>query len=105
MVTQYPYQLVVKGSTGGGFVNGDPVPGTPTESMHAVCRDESNTGNKEITLPDGRYYVYNALIQLPFGTPEVAFGTEIEVRQGSVVRVKGTVKGFRSDQMHCRLWV
>ena len=106
MVVQYPYILEVKTVTGGSFnADGDPIPGTPTFVPAGQCRDEANTGGKFVTLASGQAHVYEALIQLPRTAPDVAIGAEVRVMQGLNVRVSGTAKGFRRDQMHCRLWV
>lgn len=106
MVRQYPYVLQVLSSTPGTFTpDGDPIAPVSVFVNHAKCRDESNSGAKQINLSDGTAHIFQALIQLPKGTPEVKVGTSVRVLQGNDVRLLGSVKLFRKDQLHCRIWV
>jgi|SRR5215217_5612852 len=105
MVRQYPYILQVMTTTPGSFnTDGDPVEPVSDYVTHAKCRDEANSGAKQINV-DGTSHIFQALIQLPKGTAEVKVGTRVRVVQGTDIRLLGTVKSFRSDQLHCRIWV
>lgn len=106
MIKQYPYVLHILQTGEVTFTpEGDPVAPVSTFVPHAKCRDESNSGSKQINLADGTAYIFQALIQLPKGTPNVKVGTSVKVLQDADVRLIGTVKAFRQDQLHCRIWV
>lgn len=97
------YQLVLIDN--GEEPNGNPIP--PTEDWQFVCdcRDEVNTKAGFLPTADGGTYVFQALIQCPEGTPSLKPGTDIEVRDGSNVRLKQTVKNCDVSLFHTRIWV
>jgi hypothetical protein len=106
MVRQYPYTLYALQLSGGGFDgDGNPLPSTSSFVAVCQCRDEANSGGRQINLIDGSAHVFDSLIQTPRGTAPLTVGTSVEVRDGSTVRVKGTVKRSQKDQLHTRLWV
>lgn len=106
MVKQYPYILYTQQLSGGGFnSDGDPIEPTPVFVPHSKCRDESNIGGKVVTMIDGSVHMYEALVQLPKKTEALQAGTLIYIMDGSDIRLQGTIKFFRREQMHCRIWV
>lgn len=106
MVRQYPYTLYVLQLTGGGFdQDGNPIGSNQTWVEVSKCRDEANTGGRQINLVDGSAHVFDSLIQTPRGTSPIGVGSSVEVRDGMSVRVKGAVKRSQKDQLHTRIWV
>lgn len=106
MVTLYPYTLwalatdpLTKSATG------DAVKPNQVWQSQSVCRDEQNAAGQSVTLVDSTTITPSAVIYLPLSAPDLVAGTAIEVRKLEVVRLKGTVKRFSRDLMHCRLWV
>ncbi len=105
-VRQYPYILYTLKVSGGGMDgDGNPIPATTSYVEYSRCRDEANNGARQINLIDGSAHVFDSLVQTPKGTAPVSINTEVEVRDGSIIRVKGTVKRSQKDQLHTRIWV
>lgn len=107
MVRQYPYQLYVQVFLADSVQdeNGNWTSLEASWDMISPCRDEANSAGASVTLEDSTAYRYDSLIQLPKSCPDLTQGTPIEVRDGDVVRLSGTVSRFRADQLHSRLWV
>lgn len=104
---QYPYELWQYSAGGDSVQDGDGnwIENPGTWSKVGMCRDEVNNKGAQISATDGTFYVFDFLIQLPKSTPFIHVGTEIEVRFGSTVRAKGTVKRYDPAQMHSRIWI
>jgi len=106
MVSQYPYQLWVLASTEATRnEQGHYTPGTNSWVMLGVCRDEVNSKGGVVQLEDGQAFTYETLLQMPRSVPVIYPGTQVEVRDGSQVRVSGTVVRSVADQFHKRAWV
>lgn len=106
MVKQYPYQLqALSVIDNGQDENGNSLP--PSESWVDVCscRDEANTGGRQVSAADGTLFTFSALIQLPKGTEALSAGSHIRVLDGTGIRLSGKVLYSRKDQMHSRAWV
>ena len=106
-MTQYPYDLYVLNTVGGGI---DPDTGFPTEQTeqwvyHSNCRDEVAVQQGIVTLESGEAANYSSKVLMPLGTPIIEANTQIEVRSGNKIRSKGKVLRFTPTQLHCRLWV
>ncbi|MVM35265.1 hypothetical protein GO755_34910 [Spirosoma sp. HMF4905] len=78
-----------------------------TWTIASPCRDEANSGGNRVQLTDSSTVVYESLIQLPKSCPDIAVNTPIRVMamDQSTIRVKGEVKRFSRDQLHCRIWI
>ena len=103
---QYPYDLYVKVIISPELNgNGDYVGGSESWVFASKCRDENNSRNAVITTVDSETIAFEAVVQLPKTCPEISYNDTVEVRYEGAVRVKGTCKGFRKDQLHSRLWI
>jgi len=104
---QYPYELFhyAKISGGGKNSSGDAIPEISDWVRLGICRDEVNNKGNYVTVSDGSAYVYDFLICCPVDVPVVPVGSTIQVRQGSSVRVEGTVSRVDPSQFHTRIWL
>lgn len=106
MIIQYPYDLYLSTVTGGGKDDdGNPIPPLTVWNKVGVCRDETDSPGQVRVVTDGVINVSNFIVQIKKMDLIIPVGSEIEVRDGSNVRVKGNVKQFRKGQFHSQLWV
>ncbi|MBN8821276.1 MULTISPECIES: hypothetical protein [unclassified Spirosoma] len=104
---QYPYTLQVLSiaSESQQDNNGNYSGSAQDWETVSSCRDEANSGGRQVTLTDGSAYVFDSTIQLPLSCPDLQAGQSVQVLDGVTVRVVGTIRQFRREQMHCRAWV
>lgn len=109
-VKQYPHYLFIfKSPEAYQDEKGNWV--TPTEpvlTFHSKCREEVNSGQKQIQVGGGEYNVYKSVIQLPKIAKRIKEGSQIVVTdddEGAEIRLKGTVLLFDKAQLHSRIWV
>jgi hypothetical protein len=102
---QYPHDLYIL-TTSGGSVNadGDIVPATQQWINVCRCREEKKSGSA-VYMNSGTQFEYSSKIFTPTTCPNLEKGASFEVRNGSEVRAKGTVKLFDASVNHCRIWV
>ncbi|MDQ6482224.1 hypothetical protein [Dyadobacter sp. LHD-138] len=106
MIIQYPYDLYTSTVIGGGKdEDGNPIPAETAWSKVGICRDETDSKGQVKIVVDGIAYVSNFIVLIKKMELIIAVGTEIEVREGGDIRVKGSVKQFRKGQFHSKLWV
>ncbi len=106
MVIQYPYDLFYKHE---GKAEYDPITGDFKEQEKkwisvGKCRDEI-TPETEIIGNDGIAFKSSGVIYCPLGTREIPKGSTVKVVDGNSIRLLTSVKTFRKDQLHIRIWV
>lgn len=103
---QYPYTLHrLHLSPGGVDENGHTLQGVPSFIDLGPCRDEAKKGDLVVTV-GGEVSSFSTFIFTPPGVTPIEPGETVEVREASgTIRVAGTVKRFRSGQLHCRIWL
>ncbi|OQA66934.1 MAG: hypothetical protein BWY38_01644 [Ignavibacteria bacterium ADurb.Bin266] len=109
MINQYPHYLfIVSGGESSQDENGNWNDSSVTSTLLSICREETNGRGTMIQVAGGTFYTFSSLIQLPRDCPKVEEGTSIFVadnKDGSGIRVKGTVLKFDKGQLHNRIWV
>jgi hypothetical protein len=105
MVSQYPHQLYLQNAGGAKNGNGDYVAGAQAFSLVSICRNQASSGGSTVTLEDATQVDYDSLLHAPLTCPVLSEGATVEVREGIMVRLRGTVKRFHKGQLHCRIWV
>lgn len=102
---RFPHSLYILAPEGGEVdENGDIIPGIPQWVNVTECREEKRTGTLK-RMNDGTFLSYSAMIFTPPTFEGIDTGATFEVRQGSQVRIKGTVILFDKGTNHCRIWV
>lgn len=104
---QYPYDLYVSKTTGGGI---DPDTGFPINAseewvFHSKCRDEVAVQQNIVSTESGQLTSYSSKVVMPLGTMVIETNSRIQVRDGDKIRSQGEVLRFLETQLHCRLWV
>ena len=107
MVKIYPYNLSVFIESESTFseVDGSWSVGTAEWVNVGKCRDEINSGRKEVSQ-DGSEYVYNAVIYCHKSTPSILKGAKVKVTDESGnIRIESNLVRYQNEQLHTRLWV
>lgn len=104
MVKQYPHTITVTIKTGSSKVSGNWQPGTEI-TTDKNCRYEPNKGNGVIAAADGTQINYDGIVYMPLPQTYLQPGTEVEVKDGATVLLKGTVKQCSIGQLNARLWL
>lgn len=106
MANQYPYDLYVMTSTGGGIdENGFPTHGSLEWVFHSKCRESSKSKPDIVATDGGEVSKYSSVVVMPKGTPEIPVNTKIQLRDNGKVVNEANVIKFSEKQFHCRLWV
>jgi hypothetical protein len=107
-MARYEDQLYIKtGAEATRSENGDFVPGSASDwTLTSDCREEPSSGGQIISGTDGEDRKVSSVIQLPADCPDLAPGTEIQVRNESgSVQISGTILRFKRYRKDCRIWV
>ena len=106
MVTKrFPSRLwVLTIQDGSQNSSGDIVEGSQVWINASECREEKKTGTV-VNEESGSYHEFSSKIFAPADCPFLKKGTLIEVREGSTVKMAGTVKLYDKTANHCRIWV
>lgn len=106
MANQYPYDLYVMTSVGGGIDdNGFPTQGSSEWVFHSKCRESSKSKPDFVLTEGGEVSKYSSVVVMPKGTPEIPVNTKIQLRDNGKVVNEANVIKFSEKQFHCRLWV
>ena len=106
MIEQYPYDLYVFTSTGGGIDDdGFPIPSTSKWNYHCKCRESSKSKPDIVATEGGEVTKYSSVVVMPKGTLEIPVNTKIQIRDKGKVVIEANVIRFTNKQFHCRLWV
>lgn len=104
MVSQYPHTVSYTTTSGATKVNGNWTGGT-TVTIEKAGRYETNKGQGMITGVDGTKISFDGIVYFPLPQAYLEPGTKVEVKDGSVVLLKGTVKQCTVGQLNARLWL
>jgi len=87
--------------------NGDFVAGSGSDWTYTSdCREEPSSGAQMISGTDGEDRKVSSVIQLPSDCPDLAPGTEIQVRnEAGSVQISGSILRFKRYRKDCRIWV
>lgn len=106
MIEQYPSELYVWKSQGGGVDDdGFVIPSTPEWIYHSKCREIAAGAGNIVATTGGEVTNYASKVVMPLGTPEISVNSKIQVRNGEKVVIEANVIRFAEKQLHCRLWV
>ena len=106
MANQYPSDLYVMTSSGGGIDdNGFPTQASAEWVFHSKCRESSSNKPNIISTDGGEAIKYSSVLVMPKGTQEIPVNTRIKVVDNGKVIVELNVIKFSEKQFHCRLWV
>lgn len=106
MIEQYPSELYVWESQGGGVDDdGFAIPSTSEWVYHSKCRESTTYKPNIVATTGGEVTSYSSVIVMPLGTPEISVNSKIQVRNREKVVIEANVIRFAEKQLHCRLWV
>lgn len=106
MIEQYPDDLFVLTTTGGGRDDdGFPIPVTKNWVFHSKCREIPAGAGNILATESGDIINYASKVVMPLGTPEIEAHSKIKVENKGSVKITGNIIRFASRQLHCRLWV
>jgi hypothetical protein len=104
MVSQYPHRCTVlsnENATQG--TDGNWTPGASSDPTEKECRWEASKPNAFIDGVDGKRISVQGVVYMP--KTEMNIGDSVEVKDGSRVIVKDTIKQVSIGQMNTRIWL
>jgi len=105
-MVQYPHMLkTTSGSTDAQYVDGQWVPGEPTEEVLEVCRAEPAGAEGLQTTPDGDRIDYSWVVYFPHSVSRFPLGVSLEIYQDEELIITDTVKKFYRGQLNARVWL
>lgn len=105
MVKRFPHTLVVTVSANstqdeeGHWTEGAP------STKQFVCRWEANSGGQVIKASDGSQIVFEGTVYLKALDKVIVTGAQVEIKNGSLLIAKGSVKNCAPGQLNARLWL
>lgn len=110
MVTQYPHILkfiLVTESEPYENEDGDIIiPPGVEETIEIKCRFEPNSKGQTIITNDGKVLIYNWMIYMPLGQPEIPNKIDlIGYNADGSIKGKGVAERFDNGQLNARVWL
>jgi hypothetical protein len=104
MVAQYPYSLYRKQIVSSKDENGN-IQSTSTMSLISACRNETKSAST-IYTEDSKEYTSRSVVYLPLGQTQILKeGDEIQVKDGSIVRIEGQILKVHYGQLNVKIWL
>ena len=107
LVSFRPHTLkIISFSEGYYDENRDYHEGTEVFSDAISCRYEPNGMARVVPIGEGRNSVYNYMVYLGVGAPEIPFGTRLELydASGNSMGLYSSL-GFHRGQLNAKLWI
>lgn len=85
---------------------GDVIVKEPKLGEAVSCRYEPNGKASNISLGDGRVFLYTYTVYLDVTSPEFAYGDSVRLYDNTGKQIgEFVVLGFHRGQLNCKLWV